>query len=139
MNCYVFELKSKLSETEILECFEFMKSYLISIYGEEAISEQNFLVWKSNIEKINKNRYFIKISKEKETCGYAQISITENNTLYFGDIIIKESMRRTRVVYEFVKYVLNLEEFKHFEEIYLLINKNNKNFLYYLCNFKQQF
>ena len=122
---YNFFIKHKLTEEEFVECFNFMKTYLVSIYGEDAISANNFNLWKANRTEKD-NRFFIKILKEQETCGYAEIMILDNKVLYFCDIIIKEEMRRTRVVYEFVKYVLKLEMFKEFEDIYLHINKSNK-------------
>ena len=123
---YNFEIKHALTEEEFIECFDFMKSYLISIYGEDAVCEENFKSWKANRQE-KENRFFIKISKCNEVCGYAEIMILENNILYFCDIIIKEEMRKTRVVYEFVKYILSLKEFEDFNEIYLHINKQNKN------------
>lgn len=123
-----FELKKSLTDEEFVECFEYMKTYLVSIYGEDAISEDNFQLWKNH--RIGKNnQYIIKMLKGNDCVGYAEIIVKEDNTLYFCDIIVKESMRMTRLVYEFVNYVLNLELFKEFEEIYLHINKKNKTSL----------
>ena len=121
---YNFELKKSLSNEEFVECFEFMKTYLISIYGEDAISVNNFQIWKDNRQE-KENRFFIKMLKEKDCVGYAEMMIKEDGTLYFSDIIVKESARMTRVLYAFVKYVLSLEKFKEFDEIYFHINKKN--------------
>ena len=119
-----FELKKSLTDEEFKECFDFMKTYIVSLYGDDAVSDENYATWKlSRGEK--ENRFFIKIFRREQVCGYAEIMITKNETLYFCDIIIKEEFRRTTIVHEFVRYVLNLNEFKEFEEIYLHINKKN--------------
>lgn len=123
-----FQLKKSLSDEELVECFDFMKTFLVSLYGEESIGEKSFGFWKA--QRTNKeNIFFIKILKRNEVYGYAEITILDDETLYFSNIIIKEGKRRTMVVYEFVKYVLNLEQFKDFNEIYLHINKKNKSSL----------
>ena len=61
-----------------------------------------------------------------QACGYAELMILNNNMLYFCDIIIKEQMRMTRVIFEFVKFVFDLEQFKNYNEIYFHINKKNE-------------
>lgn len=120
-----FQIKHGLTENEFLECFHFMKSYLVSIYGTSSINNDNFNIWKSN-RLNNQNRYFIKIYKNKEVCGYAEFMVLNERELYFCDIIIKEELRMSRVVYEFVKFMLNLEQIKNFQEITFHINRNNK-------------
>jgi len=119
-----FELKKSLTDDELNECFEFMTSYLVEIYGEDAISRENFEIWKSNRSE-KENRFFIKMLDDEKACGYAEIAIQQQKRLYFADIIIKEEFRRTTIVYDFVKYVLGLEEFAKFDEVYLHINKKN--------------
>lgn len=120
-----FELKKALTDEEFCECFDFMKSFLVSIYGKESIYDENFKTWKEN-RRQKENRFFIKILKDMQTCGYAELMILNNNMLYFCDIIIKDQMRMTRVIFEFVKFVLDLEQFKNYNEIYFHINKKNE-------------
>lgn len=127
MQGYRFEIKNSLTDNELVEYFQFLKNHLIWLYGENAINNESFLSWKSNREGYNKNKFFIKMFKDATLLGYAEMLIRKDNTLYFCDIIIKEEMRRTRLVLEFVKFVLTVKEFDPYEELYLHINKNNNN------------
>ena len=43
---FEFEIKKSLTDEEMNECFDFMRTYLVSIYGDEAVSEENFQIWK---------------------------------------------------------------------------------------------
>lgn len=126
---YDFQITKCLNDEDLNLCFEFMKNYLVEIYGKEALSDENFQVWKKNREKINENKFFFKMLKNDDVFGFAEILTRSDNTLYFSDIIVREDKRRTRIVYEFIKYLLDLEEFKNYKEIHLHINKKNKTSL----------
>ena len=120
-----FKLKKSLTDEEFEECFAFMETYLVSIYGEDSISDENFQIWKRNRGE-KENRFFIKMQNKEEVCGYAEILIEDEKTMHFCDIIIKEKMRRTKIVHEFIRYLLGVENFKNIEEITLYINRKNK-------------
>lgn len=125
MKNFKFELKNKVVDNELFSYFNLMKSHLINLYGEEAVSEENYEIWKENRKKTQKNRFYIKIFKDGELCGFADLLITDENTLYFSDIIVREDMRKTFLVLEFIKFVFECKEFKNFNEIYFHINRNN--------------
>lgn len=121
---YCFELKNELTNNELMEYFNILKPHLILLYGEEN-ANNGFSGWYESRSKFSPQKYFIKMLKNEEVLGYAELMIRQDNTLYFCDIILKEEVRRTSLVFEFIKFVLNCEPFEKFDEIYMHINRNN--------------
>lgn len=122
---YNFEIKNELSHQELMDYFNILKNHLIGLYGEENVNS-NFQSWYENRSQFSNDKFFIKMFNQKELLGYAELMIRNDNTLYFCDIILKEKARQTRLVFEFVKFVLNCDKFKSFNEIYMHINRNNQ-------------
>lgn len=122
---YNFEIKNQLTHEELLEYFELLKNHLIEMYGEENVSS-GFSSWYENRAQKSLQKFFIKMSNGNEVLGYAEIMIRKDGSLYFCDIIIHEKMRRTRLLFEFLTFVLKAKEFENFDEIYMHINRNNE-------------
>ena len=134
---YKFEIKNELSQRELVEYFNILKSHLIGLYGEKSV-ETGYKSWYENRSKFSPQKFFVKMFKDKELLGYAELLIRGDNTLYFCDIIIKEKSRQTRLVFEFVKFVLNCNQFKGYDEIYMHINRNNEMSLKTWSHFNYQ-
>jgi len=134
---YTFEIKNELSHDELIEYFDILKVHLASLYGGENV-DKGFASWYENRSQFSPKKFFVKMFNENELLGYSELMIRKDNTLYFCDIILKEKARQTKLVFEFVKYVLNCEQFSKFDEIYMHINRNNQMSLKTWSHFNYQ-
>lgn len=123
---YKFEYKTALEDNEYKEYFDFMKSFLLELYGEEALTNESYLNWRTNQKKLQ-NIIYVKIIKNGDCCGYADLLKVSETTLHFCNVIIKESERRTLIVFRLLQNLINREELKQFKDITLHINRNNSN------------
>ena len=129
MKIYKFLVKPFLSDDEYVEYFEFMKGHLIKLYGKDAVNQENFDSWKANRKNCKHPKFYIKMFCDDKICGYADLLITNTNQLYFCDVIIEEKYRRSLLLFEFLKFVVNRAEFNDFDEVFFHINHRNQTSL----------
>ena len=119
-----FEIKNMLSDDEIKEFFRFYEAHFIEIYGKDAV-ENAYFKWCELRQEKKKGRTFIKLTKEDKCLGYAELQIRKDKSLYFCDIATAKESRASRLIFEFVKFVLGCDKFKNYDEIYMHINHKN--------------
>lgn len=123
---YKFQYKQVLTDDEYAEYFDFMKSFLFELYGEDALTNESFVSWKNNQKKLQ-NIIYVKLMKNNVCCGYADLIKVDETTLHFCNVIVKESERRTLIVFKFLQDLISKEELKQYQNITLHINRNNNN------------
>lgn len=119
-----FLVKSSISNIELNNAFEIMKTNLLNL--GYTVTEEDKNIWIKNVKSQIKNgkTKWVSIYFNGVLNGFATLFL-ENNQITMGELQLSDNLKGTRCIIKLIEYLTNHPQFKNFNEIYFSANKKN--------------
>ena len=116
--------KHYLNDYELEQAFNIIKPNMINLGFN--VSDNDKAFWCKNIKDNleNSNFYFYLVYLNGEIVGFAEV-VYENDSFIISEVQLKDKVKRTKIILEIIKYLLNSLELSNADEAYFSILKNN--------------
>ncbi len=121
---YSIERKINLIDEEINSAFEIVKKNVLDLGIE--VSENDKQIWINSLTKNLKNNdfYFYLLMNKNEVVGFLEL-IEREGKLTLSEIQLNDKAKRTFILINALRFVLESADFNEFDEVYFSIKKEN--------------
>ena len=116
--------KRYLNDYELEQAFNIIKSNMINLGF--IVSDKDKISWCENIKNnlANSNFYFYLVYLNSEIVGFVEV-LNQENSFIISEVQLADKVKRTKIILEIIKYLLNCSELSNVNEVYFSILKNN--------------
>lgn len=116
--------KRYLNNDELEQTFNIIKHNMINLGF--IVSNKDKASWCDNIKSslANSNFYFYLVYLNSEIVAFFEV-FNEKDTYIISEVQLADKVKRTKIILEIIKYLLNCNELSNVDEVYFSILKNN--------------
>ena len=116
--------KRYLNDYELESAFNIIKLNMINL--GYIVSDNDKISWCENIKNnlANSNFYFYLVYLNSEIVGFVEV-LNQENSFIISEVQLADKVKRTKIILEIIKYLLNCAELSNVDEVFFSILKIN--------------